>query len=190
MPRLFVGTFLPEPERHKLLVDPASNERLVELWERRIRWVRPEKLHLTWLFLGSVDEAIVPEIKAKVADIVRDVAPMDLYYSQSTFCPSSRNARTFVLEPETVPDEVKKLGERCRKELKEYVEEDRLEPKYKPHLTLARMDRGRKRVSLPEWFPPLKHFPLHHHIDRVDLIESHLGASNDYVSIAGWDLHS
>jgi 2'-5' RNA ligase len=189
VPRLFVGTFLPENDRAALLVDAESDERLSALWNRKIRWVRPDKLHLTWLFLGKVDDALVPELQLKVAEIFRDASPMDLHYSKPTLWPSARNARVFVLEPETVPDQLMQLAERCRKELKPYAE--KIDLKYRPHITLARMDSSsHKRIAVPDWFPPLKHLPLHHHIDRVDIIESHLTGNKDYLSIAGMDLNT
>jgi 2'-5' RNA ligase len=184
--RLFVGTFLPEVDRAAVYVDPDSADKLATLWGRKIRWVRPDKLHLTWLFLGGVEEERIPDLSLKIEEVVRDFGPMEIEYSKFTLWPHARNARTFVLQPESAPEKVMRLGETIKKELKGYAE--RLDLKYRPHLTLARMDSTSKRVEVPDWFPVRKNLPLVHKIDRVDLIESHLGGNKDYVSIAGWQL--
>jgi 2'-5' RNA ligase len=184
--RLFIGTFLPEKDRAALLVDAESAEKLSALWGRKIRWVRPEKLHLTWVFLGGVEEERIPEIEARVSAVLHGFGPMDIAYAKPTLWPHARNARTFVLQPERAPEDVVRLGETIKRELKEYAE--KLDIKYRPHITLARMDSTKQRIEVPDWFAPLKHLPLVHHIDRVDIIESHLGGNKDYESLVGWQL--
>ncbi len=59
--RLFVGTFLSDAEKAKLnrfqeeFGDTAR-------FSSKIAWVKQEKLHQTWCFLGEVDEAAAPKI--------------------------------------------------------------------------------------------------------------------------------
>lgn len=187
--RLFVGTFLDAPEMEVLGELKHYDERLAVEWNAKLRWVRPEKLHLTWVFLGDVHEERIPEIEAALAQTVRDVPHLELMYAKPTFWPDRKRARTFVLTPEPAPEAVMVLGERIKKAMKPYAE--KIEPKYRPHITVLRMERHGERhgaLDLPEWFP-LKHkLPIVHHINRIDLIESHVGGAGDYQSIAHWRL--
>ncbi len=56
MARLFVGTFLHQAGRELIAALPEQNSELPELINREIRWVRPEKLHMTWFYLGPTAE--------------------------------------------------------------------------------------------------------------------------------------
>lgn len=184
--RLFVGTFLPEAQRGALVPDAESAARLAEEWGRKIRWVRPDKLHLTWVFLGDVEDAVRPEVEAKLSQLLESVAPLQLTYSSMTLWPHARKAKTFVVVPGVVAPQLMQLAERLKSEMRPYA--DRLEIKYRPHITLARMDPDAGRIDIPEWFPLRTTLPITHVIDRIDLIESHLHGSKDYESIAHWKL--
>jgi RNA 2',3'-cyclic 3'-phosphodiesterase len=142
--RLFVGTFLPKSDQDSLGELQEHSEKLAAEWQRKLRWVRPEKLHLTWVFLGSVDEDYIPEIQSKLTALLAEQPPLDVVYSKPTFWPGPKHARTFVLTPDTVSDEVMNLADRIKRDMKPYAE--KIEPKYRPHITVMRFDgntRGR-----------------------------------------------
>jgi 2'-5' RNA ligase len=74
MVRLFVGTFLQAAERDQIAELPAQFPQLSQIINRKIRWVKPKKLHMTWLFLGEVEEALIGTINQKLEKCVADFA--------------------------------------------------------------------------------------------------------------------
>lgn len=56
-----------------------------ELPYRGIRWVKPELMHLTLLFLGDVEESRIPEIKVSLKNIANEIKPYDLLFNGTGF---------------------------------------------------------------------------------------------------------
>lgn len=65
--RLFVACELPEEVRRAL---GRLQDDLRRLGADRLRWVRPESIHVTLKFLGDIDEARVDELSAALAEAV------------------------------------------------------------------------------------------------------------------------
>lgn len=101
-----------EPIRAFLAIDLSDEARAAaaELVRRlrgragseRVRWVRPENLHVTLRFLGDVDPARTREIAARVRGEVAGIAPFELRLGALHAFPSERRARVVALavEPE------------------------------------------------------------------------------------------
>src|SRR5271156_497063 len=71
MSRLFLGTFLPS-EMQAVLGEVAQlNKELDKSWQCNLRWVREEKLHLTWLFLGKVEETRLPDLDSETLTLLK-----------------------------------------------------------------------------------------------------------------------
>lgn len=188
--RLFVGTFLPSKDQESLAVLREFDERLSAQWGgRRLRWVRPEKMHVTWLFLGSVHEEIIPEIEEKLSAVLVEQRALELLYDKPALWPNLRQARHFVIEANMVPEEVIELHAKINKALGSYVEHPE-QKRYRPHITVLRMDGGgiKTHDAFPEWFPLKERVPIKHQIQQIDLIESHLGGSKNYEAISTWML--
>jgi 2'-5' RNA ligase len=184
--RLFIGTFLPEAQRSALTVEPAQAARLGEEWRRKIRWVRADKFHLTWVFLGSIDDEKCAEIESAMQRAVQGFGAVDLTYASLKLWPHPRKPRTFVLVPDAVPQQLMELAESIKKEMLPFAE--RIEPNFRPHITLARTEPHGGRVDVPEWLGIQAPLPLTQHIDSVQLIESDLRGAKDYKAIASWPL--
>lgn len=187
--RLFVGTFLRPDQQQKLGQLKEYDAQLSKLWERKVRLVNGKKLHLTWLFLGSVEETLVDEIGEKLAAIAREVQPLSITYGGTEFWPSAKSARLLVLIPHMVAPEIYTLANRIKSALRqyEYREEKRI---YKPHITLARLEPGKhKSLDMPDWFPLAEQLPVPHLLDRIELIESVPERGDDgYVSLRSFPL--
>lgn len=56
-----------------------------ELPYRGIRWVKPELMHLTLLFLGDVEESRIPEIRDSLKNIANGTKSYDLQFSGTGF---------------------------------------------------------------------------------------------------------
>ncbi len=61
MPRLFVALELPEQAKQELT---KTQQQLRKAHEQRVKWVETQNIHLTLLFLGEVQDTLVPDIKA------------------------------------------------------------------------------------------------------------------------------
>jgi len=188
--RLFVGTFLGEEERTRLaeLAD-KHGERLSLEWDRKVRWVKPEKLHITWIFLGEHEETVVDPVLTRLGALLKGQEPFSLSYELPVFWPSPRKARMCALVPGTVSDEVSSLGSKVRRALREFTEKE--EKKFRPHLTLFRLGQANKqRMEIPDWMEMDRILPIRHDIRSINLIQSHLGSENDaYESVAAFQLN-
>lgn len=186
--RLFVGTFLSAEQQELLGRLKGASERLAADWGMRLRWVKPVKLHMTWIFLGSTEAGLIPDISGRLAAMVSEHGPMETSYDRVEFWPSARKPRQLVMIPSVVPEALRGLSDRIRTELAEFCEKPEDRP-FRPHLTLLRFDhhdqsgRGKRpenrRLDLPHWFDPADFLPLVHEIRQVSLIESHMGKGND-----------
>ncbi|HEY9683568.1 MAG TPA: 2'-5' RNA ligase family protein [Drouetiella sp.] len=151
MPRLFIGTFLSQQDQQKLAVLPGLNGHLDSLWERKLRWVRPINLHITWLYLGEVDQSLVSKVSSTLHKIVyernkiiEDRGEVVMSFSKPAAWPNSRKARVLVIESQPVEPKVEQLARSIRTGLipfySEATEKEHNQD-FKPHVTLMRLDR-------------------------------------------------
>jgi 2'-5' RNA ligase len=104
--RLFVGTFL-SPDQQELLGElHRHGNGLTAAWGCRLRWVKPAKLHMTWLFLGSVNPGLISEIHARLDGIASRHGSMQVAYDRVEFWPDARRPRQLVMTPAAVPESV------------------------------------------------------------------------------------
>jgi 2'-5' RNA ligase len=143
---MFVALDLPEGARDALAVwrDALVANR------SDLRPVRPEALHVTLVFLGWQDESAASEISSAAFAAAGSAAPL-LRPAEILGVPP-RDPRLFALDLEDSGDRATAL---------QAAVSDALRPWYKPekrpfwpHITLARVKRGQRRV------PPLPADPL------------------------------
>lgn len=156
MPRLFIGTFLKPQDQQKLAALPGANAHLETLWERKLRWVRPVNLHITWLYLGSVDPTLVSKVSSTLHKIIyqrnkieEDRGDVVMNFSKPSVWPNSRKARVIVVESQPIGRQVEHLARAIRTGLIPFyseVTEKEHNQEFKPHVTLMRLDR---RVETP-----------------------------------------
>jgi 2'-5' RNA ligase len=182
--RLFVGTFLPAETQHNLASLREYQDRLTEHWQRRVRFIREEKLHLTWLFLGQVQDSHLPEIESRLSGIAQRHHQQELSYTRRELLPSRKFARNLVLTPDVVPTSVMALADDAKNTLREFLQRADHHHRYRPHITVMRLETGpEKTLSMPSWFPLQQLLPIHQSIVTIDLIESHMGRANDAYEI-------
>lgn len=190
--RLFVGTLLAD--RHSQSLSRMKDRlapQLSEVWHNcKLRWVRPEKLHITWLFIGESNEESEQEIKDILASELSTAEPFSLHYDRlEIFGPKSR-PKALVLSCRNAPDQVQALAALMRKSLGHLCQkkEDQI---FRPHLTLCRFPHGyRGKTILPE-LETSEFLPLQQEVACLSLIESHLGGKGDsYERLADYFLCS
>ena len=135
MPRLFVAIDLPEKLKESLGALPGQFE--------GARWIKPEQIHLTILFIGETNAA--SEIRSALSMV--DGAPFELAVTGvGCFPEDARKAARVLWAGLTVPEAFILLREQVRSALTPL----RLPPDPAPfaaHITLARIPRGSERTN-------------------------------------------
>src|SRR5437764_15299065 len=85
-------------------VSPFTRDRLAGLQETlaaasgtRVKWVEPENLHVTLLFLGEVDEREVPAVCRAVEAVARPTAAFPMTVAGLSAFPTVRRPRTLIV---------------------------------------------------------------------------------------------
>jgi 2'-5' RNA ligase len=168
--RLFVALEIPEAVRRELA------RRVAGLRERlpRARWVDPEMVHLTLLFLGETPADRVPALSAKLREAFAKHPPMTLRLSGGGTFPPKRPARVAWVGMEA-PDELAAVQADA---VAAAVGSVGFEPETRPfksHVTLARCEPNWPRDAAEKFaaaFPGDVGPPFR--VDRGVLMESKL----------------
>ena len=111
----------------------------------RIRWARPEALHVTLRFLGDIDPARVPALGAALRAEAAAVPPFALTFSELGAFPSLRRPQVVLFRVGPQPPLAALAGAVERAVVQAgFAAETR---PFRPHLTLGRARRG-KRVPV------------------------------------------
>ena len=163
--RAFFAVDLDEPARQ------AASETARALRGRTggdLRWVKPERYHVTLRFLGEIPPESAGDLAARAGKAVAPVAPFSLRMGAPRAFPSPRRPRVVVLDLE--PEEPL-VG--LARRLEEAVVAAGLPAEERPfraHLSLGRVRGGRLRVPAGAPPPESPGFP----VDAVVLYESEL----------------
>ena len=133
MLRLFVAIRVPAEVQRAL----AAEQRRQEDAGARLRWVRPESIHLTLVFLGNVAEERVPAIERAVQATAAEVAPFDLAVRGLGCFPPHGRPRVLWAGLEGGLDALHALQQGIDRRLRRagFTLEERA---FRPHLTLGR----------------------------------------------------
>lgn len=184
--RLFIGTFLTEAQQASLNCNLTG--RLNR--DLKVRAVRTDKLHLTWLFLGDMSSEQEYEVTEGLKNCLADQRTFALTYTRFQLFPSSRNPRLIALTPEEESIAAAKLHHRIHETLSSFCRKNERST-FRPHITVMRFaNNTRGKFQLPESFSPEGLLPMIHLIDNVSLIHSDMTAGKDnYNVIARFLLH-
>ena len=150
------------------------------------RWAAPDRWHLTLLFLGAVPEDRVPPLVAAAGDAVGPAPAMTLRLAGAGRFGSARRPQVFWAGLDGDVGPLIELAERLAGAARalDLPVEDR---PFRPHLTLGRWPPRRPADgSLPERLAGYRGpaWP----VPEVRLIESHLGRSSPYETVAAWPI--
>lgn len=172
--RLFIAIPLPESIRIKL----ASSNTLLP--HEDVRLTKPENLHITVLFIGSVPQEEMDQLENKLSPII-DILPFQLQLKEVIPVIRRGLLSMFWATFEESPD-FKELALRTSE-----ITGVRLDHPPLPHITLARVRHGRKVKGLSGQFPSLRH--LRFMVNSLGLWESRLTPDGPvYTRIKEWTL--
>lgn len=109
-----------------------------------VKWVRPEGIHLTLTFLGSISPDTVEGVGRIIEDAVQGIRPIRLVVEGAGVFPNPRQAQVAWVG---IKGETEKLG-KLKSEIDRGLSDLGFSPEsrpFKPHLTLARVGRGVSR---------------------------------------------
>ena len=111
----------------------------------KVKWVKPENVHLTLKFLGNVEEERLPEVFSACERAAEGVSPIDLEMRALGCFPDTKSPRIVWLGIERGVEAVKRLQERVENEFTA-VGFSREEKAFKAHLTIGRV-KGKQGMS-------------------------------------------
>lgn len=170
MVRLFVGIFVPENLKQKIV----SLQKEIGKLPINCKFVEPENLHISLSFLGEVEEENVKTISEKLEEVSKTYGKFEVDVSELSLIPNKNYVRVIALE--TKSEMLQQISRHMEKEIGGDVKP--------PHLTLCRVksisDKNIFYQKISDLDSSLGKFV----VDSVDLIKSELGTSGPvYTSL-------
>jgi 2'-5' RNA ligase len=112
-----------------------------------VRWVSPEKIHLTLKFFGNIDESKIDPIVKSIEGPIRITSPFSVKVQRVGAFPHFKNPRVIWMG---LVDGKEALGS-FQKQLDKELEKIGFEPEaraFRPHLTLGRVKSSKGRDEL------------------------------------------
>lgn len=131
--RLFVALEIPDAVRREL----RALREGIEAELPPARWTRPEGRHLTLVFLGDTEEALLAPLEASLEPAFAAAAPIPLRVAGAGTFPPGRPARVAWAGVEAGP-ELGALQERVSRAATAAVGSEPERRRFHPHVTLAR----------------------------------------------------
>lgn len=159
--KIFIEIEVPEGVKKRLVSR-------TEKWQNLpVKWSKKENLHITLLFLGYVDESVLPEICQKVSEAVSKIESFDIEFDKIEIGPSPEKPQTVWFSGEASED-LKDLYESVQKELDIFQTEKK---SFRPHITLGKI-RKKKWESLEEKPEINENFKVTMTVESVSVMES------------------
>lgn len=145
-----------------------------------VKWVSPENMHITMVFLGDVDDGLVPDLEVAARQALEETelsGPIDVTLDRLGAFPHVHKPRVVWAGCTNDPEPVKRLA----KSLEAALQPLGFEPEDRPfttHVTLGRVkERGRSQglQDLTEAIESHTPFQYDLQIDRLTLMQSQLG---------------
>lgn len=144
-----------------------------------VRWVRPEHMHLTLVFLGDTPTAKLTAVQQAMDAATGSVAPFTLYTTGIGCFPNARRPRVIWVR---LSGEEERLVE-LKRGLDAALAPLGWPPEEKPfraHLTLGRV-KDEQAARGADWTTDVPHLPVP--VDAIHLIESRLTSSGPVYSV-------
>jgi len=132
------------PEDIKSIVTQVSGE--LRKSSLDVRWVRPEYIHLTVVFMGDIESEQVSLMGEPLSVVCSDHSPFTISLKPMGCFPNSRNPRVIWLGIDADLDRMSRFRDDLQQALSPFgiKEEERA---FRPHLTLGRFKKPGKRQT-------------------------------------------
>ena len=141
-----------------------------------VKWERPEKLHLTLKFLGSVEEHLISKIIDLVDRTARATKPFTIEIRGTGTFPSAKNPQVLWLGVHESTSAMKVLAKHIDESCAE-VGFEQQKRTFKPHLTLGRIRDQQGAAELGKQHVGNTFDPINFLCRELVIYESHLGRS-------------
>ncbi len=143
MIRSFLAIELPKPILRRIEEVQAD----LRSAHADVRWVSPEKIHLTLKFFGNIDESRIDSIFKSIEEPVRNTLPFSIKVQGMGAFPHLKNPRVIWLGLVNGSQALTSLQEKVETQLDKigFQPEDR---PFHPHLTLGRTKSSRGKDEL------------------------------------------
>ena len=141
-----------------------------------IRWVKKENLHLTLLFIGSVQDEEITQVCQIVKNIAQSQKPFSLRFERVCYGPpKTMPPRLIWLDLEKEPG-LLTLAEKLKQEIGESGILRKIENRaFSPHITLGRIKTWQWRKIEPEERPEIeREISLNFEVKSIEIMESKL----------------
>jgi RNA 2',3'-cyclic 3'-phosphodiesterase len=184
--RLFLAFELPPEIREQI------GEISRELRKSRLpaRWVREENIHLTIVFLGSVQENVVEDLKETVGSVARGFTGFSVTLGSTGVFPGLRRPRVFWIGLRGDIERLSRLRDELQKVLRVFGIQEETRP-FRAHLTLGRFkDRFNNEEELARIIDRYCDISsTSYSLDELVLFRSDLKPSGPmYTKMASWPL--
>jgi 2'-5' RNA ligase len=141
--RSFLAIELPKPILRK--IEEVQGD--LRLTHADVRWVSPEKIHLTLKFFGSIEESRIDSIFKSIEEPIQNTLPFSLKVRGVGAFPQMRNLRVIWMGLVEEREAFSSLQKQIEAQLEKigFQPEDR---SFHPHLTLGRMRSSRGKGNL------------------------------------------
>jgi 2'-5' RNA ligase len=132
------------PEEIKAIVTRVSGE--IRKSSLEVRWVRPEFIHLTVVFMGDIESEQIAPIGESVSAVCSQHSPFTISLKPMGCFPNTRNPRVIWLGIEGDLERMSRFRDDLQHALSPFgiKEEERA---FRPHLTLGRFKKPSKRQT-------------------------------------------
>lgn len=151
--RLFVAIDLDSGARQEItkVIDRLGSR------DFDVKWVGPDKLHITLKFLGEVHESDVKGVEERIRNVVKDVKGFVISLGDVGYFGSPGYIRVIWVDVKDGRERVSDLADAFHRELS-YIRKDDHKPS--PHITIGRVKSGRNREELARELAGLSHVKL------------------------------
>ena len=185
--RAFVAFKLPE----HIVGRAATLQSALKARGMKMRWVKPQNLHLTLKFLGDIPETEAPKVGAVIHQVACDEPPLEMTLQGMGVFPGIKRPRVLWVGFGGQVRELKRLHRKLEDQL-EPLSYDRDKRGFKAHLTLARIKGPIAPKLLLEAIEDVGHFsPISFAVRRMVFYKSDLQPQGAiYTPMATADLTS
>ena len=141
--RSFLAIELPKPILSK--IEEVQGD--LRSTHADVRWVSPEKIHLTLKFFGNIEESRIDPIFKSIEEPIRNTLPFSVRVRGGGAFPSLKNPRVIWMGLADGKEMLVSLQEQIEARLEKIGFEPEDRP-FQPHLTLGRMKSSRGKEEL------------------------------------------